>query len=64
MGGPTYDHDMEERMRLAIEALVRIADFRHAKRCESRFVPLSECSCYDKSHQEIAQEALQLLGER
>lgn len=55
--------DTQEKLRLAVEALEKIADFGHAQDCTSS-APVYECCCFDKDQAEIAKAALEELGER
>lgn len=51
-----------EKLKVALTALRAIATFGHADQCMSS-APVHECGCYDKSEKELAQEALDQLGE-
>jgi hypothetical protein len=51
---------IEERYRLAVEALEKIAKFGHTEECTSS-APVHECGCYEKNEKELAQEALDKL---
>lgn len=53
----------EEKLRLATEALEKVADFGHVPNCNSS-APVYECCCFDKDQAEIAKEALEAIGER
>lgn len=54
---------LEEKYRLALEALEKIAKFGHIPVCRSS-APVHECCCYGLSERELAQECLTKLGER
>lgn len=53
---------LEEKYRLAIEALGLIAKFGHVDGCDSS-APVHECCCYLKDEKEIAKDTLETLGE-
>lgn len=55
--------DSEEKLKLAIEALQKIASFGHGPDCSGSGAPVHECGCYDKDEKQIAQEVLQEIGE-
>jgi hypothetical protein len=54
--------DLNEKYRLAIEALEKIARFGHVQDCVSS-APVHECACFKLSEIEIAQECLKTLDE-
>lgn len=54
--------ELEEKYRLAVETLERIARFGHVEGCPGH-APVHECCCYDKSEKELAQDCLEELGE-
>jgi hypothetical protein len=52
----------EDKYKIAVEALRKIAAFGHAESCNGS-APVHECSCYYKDERELAQAALDELGE-
>ena len=53
---------LEEKYRLAVEALGQIANFGHVDGCDSH-APVHECCCYPKDEKEIAKDVLEKLEE-
>lgn len=54
--------DQEEKYRLAVETLQRIASFGHVPDCNSG-APVHECCCNEKEEKDLAQDCLRALGE-
>lgn len=54
--------DLEEKYRLAVATLEKIAKFGHVEDCLSS-APVHECGCYDKDEKELAQACLDQIGE-